>query len=179
MGEPMRRAEAYRLAGADAILIHSKLSKADEIVTFAREWARRSPLAIVPTRYYGTPTAVFREAGVSLVIWANHMVRAAISAMQALAAEVHASQTLVHVEDRIAPVSEIFRLQDAEEYSAAEELYLSASTTARAAVVLAAGRGKGLESVTAERPRLMLQIGGRPLLRWLLDAFKKAGINEV
>ncbi len=179
MDEALRRAEAYRRAGADAILIHSKLSKADEIVTFAREWARRGPLVIVPTRYYGTPTAVFREAGVSVVIWANHMVRAAISAMQALAAEVHASQTLVHVEDRIAPVSEIFRLQDAEEYSAAEELYLSAASASRAAVVLAAGRGKGLESVTAERPRLMLEIGGRPLLRWLLDAFKKAGINEV
>jgi phosphoenolpyruvate phosphomutase len=179
MEEALRRAEAYRRAGADAILIHSKLSKADEIVTFAREWARRGPLVIVPTRYYGTPTAVFREAGVSLVIWANHMVRAAISAMQALAAEVQASQTLVHVEDRIAPVGEIFRLQDAEEYSAAEELYLSAATAARAAVVLAAGRGKGLEAVTAERPRVMLEIGGRPLLRWLLEAFKKAGINEV
>ena len=179
MDEALRRAEAYRRAGADAILIHSKLSKADEIVTFAREWARRGPLVIVPTRYYGTPTAVFREAGVSVVIWANHMVRAAISAMQALGAEVHASQTLVHVEDRIAPVGEVFRLQDAEEYSTAEELYLSAATATRAAVVLAAGRGRGLEAVTAERPRVMLEIGGRPLLRWLLEAFKKAGINEV
>src|ERR1700739_2265375 len=41
MDEALRRAEAYRLAGADAILIHSKLSKPDEIVTFAKEWARR------------------------------------------------------------------------------------------------------------------------------------------
>jgi phosphoenolpyruvate phosphomutase len=179
MDEALRRAEAYRRAGADAILIHSKLAKPDEIVTFAREWARRGPLVIVPTRYYSTPTAVFREAGVSLVIWANHMVRSAISAMQALAREVQASQTLVHVEDRIVPVGEIFRLQDAEEYSAAEELYLRAASTARTAVVLAAGRGQGLETVTAERPKLMLPIAGRPLLRWLLDAFKKEGVNEV
>ncbi len=40
MDEALRRAEAYRRAGADAILIHSKLSKPDEILTFAREWAR-------------------------------------------------------------------------------------------------------------------------------------------
>ena len=40
MEEALRRAEAYRRAGADAILIHSKLSKPDEILTFAREWAR-------------------------------------------------------------------------------------------------------------------------------------------
>jgi phosphoenolpyruvate phosphomutase len=179
MEEALRRAEAYRRAGADAILIHSKLSKADEIVTFAREWARRGPLVIVPTRYYSTPTQVFREAGINVVIWANHMVRAAIAAMQATAAEVHKSQTLVNVEDRIASVNEIFRLQDAQEYSAAEELYLSASTPAREAVVLAAGRGKGLESVTAARPKLMLPIAGKPLLRWLLDAFKREGVNDV
>ena len=42
MDEALRRAEAYRLAGADAILIHSKLSKPDEIVAFAREWAGRA-----------------------------------------------------------------------------------------------------------------------------------------
>src|SRR6201997_3253963 len=39
MDEALRRAEAYHAAGADAILIHSKLSKPDEILTFAREWA--------------------------------------------------------------------------------------------------------------------------------------------
>src|SRR5271168_888009 len=137
MEEALRRAEAYRRAGADAILIHSKLSKADEIVTFAREWARRSPLVIVPTKYYSTPTDVFRKAGISTVIWANHLVRAAASAMQSVAKEIHESQTLVNVEDRIVPVNELFRLQDADEYSAAERLYLSTSAGSRAAVILA------------------------------------------
>src|SRR6201999_504902 len=99
MEEALKRAEAYRQAGADAILIHSKLSKDDEIVTFAREWARRSPLIIVPPRYYSTPPDVFREAGISTVIWANHLVRAAASAMQNVAKEIFQSQTLVNVED--------------------------------------------------------------------------------
>jgi phosphoenolpyruvate phosphomutase len=179
MDEALKRAEAYRRAGADAILIHSALSKADEIVTFAREWAQRAPLVIVPTRYYSTPTEVFRQAGVSVVIWANHMVRAAIAAMQALAKELQASETLVNVEDRIVSVGEIFRLQDAQEYAAAEELYLRASAPPRAAVVLAAGRGKGLEALTADRPKVMLPIAGKPLLRWLLDGFKREGINDV
>ena len=56
MEEALRRAEAYRLAGADAILIHSKLSRPDEILTFAREWGGRAPLVIVPTKYFSTPT---------------------------------------------------------------------------------------------------------------------------
>jgi phosphoenolpyruvate phosphomutase len=179
MDEALRRAEAYRVAGADAILIHSKLSKPDEIVTFAKEWARRSPLVIVPTRYYSTPTEVFRQAGISTVIWANHLVRAAASAMQTVAKEIFESQTLVNVEDHIVSVNEIFRLQDADEYSAAERIYLSNSGAPRAAVVLAASRGSGLEAMTVERPKVMLPIAGKPLLRWLLDGFKKQNINDI
>ncbi len=179
MDEALRRGEAYRAAGADAILIHSKLSKPDEIVTFAREWAGRLPLVIVPTRYYSTPTEVFREAGISVVIWANHLVRSAASAMQNVAKEIFDSQTLVNVEDRIVSVNEIFRLQDADEYSAAERLYLSASGTSRSAVVLAASRGKGLEAITTDRPKVMLPIAGKPLLRWLIDSFKKESINDI
>jgi phosphoenolpyruvate phosphomutase len=179
MDEALRRAEAYRRAGADAILIHSKLSKPDEIVTFAREWARRSPLVIVPTRYYSTPTEVFRTAGISTVIWANHLVRSAAAAMQAIAKEIFKSQTLVNVEDRIASVNEIFRLQDADEYSAAERFYTSSAGASRAAVVLAATRGRGLDAITTDRPKVMLPIAGKPLLRWLVDGFKSEHINDI
>jgi phosphoenolpyruvate phosphomutase len=179
MEEALRRAEAYRRAGADAILIHSKLSKADEILEFAREWARRCPLVIVPTRYYSTPTEVFRQAGISTVIWANHLVRSAATAMQSVAKEIHDSETLVNVEDRIVPVDEIFRLQDAEEYAAAERQYLAAGAAGGSAIVLAATRGRGLEPITVDRPKVMLPIAGKPLLRWLVDGFKKHNINDI
>ncbi len=179
MEEALRRAEAYRLAGADAILIHSKLKRADEIVQFAREWDNRCPLVIVPTKYYSTPTDVFREAGISLVIWANHLMRAATSAMQNVAAEIYRNETLINVEDRIATVDEIFRLQDADEYTQAEDRYLSAANAPRSAIVLAASRGKNLESVTTDRPKVMLPVAGKPLLRWLVDGFKKQNVNDI
>jgi phosphoenolpyruvate phosphomutase len=99
--------------------------------------------------------------------------------MQAVAKEIHDSQTLVSVEDRIASVNEIFRLQNADEYSAAERQYLSGSRTSSAALVLAASRGAGLEAVTTDRPKVMLPVAGKPLLRWLVDAFKKQGINDI
>jgi phosphoenolpyruvate phosphomutase len=179
MEEALKRAEAYRQAGADAILIHSKLSKPDEILTFAREWAGRGPLVIVPTKYYSTPTDAFRQAGISCVIWANHLIRGAVSAMQAIAKEIHDSETLVNVEDRIASVNEIFRLQDADEYSAAENIYLSAANEKRSAIVLAASRGAGLEALTEARPKVMLPVAGKPLLRHLVEAFKKESINDI
>jgi phosphoenolpyruvate phosphomutase len=179
MEEALKRAEAYRSAGADAILIHSKLSKPDEIVGFAREWAGRLPLVIVPTKYYSTPTDVFRKAGISTVIWANHSIRSAAAAIQNVTREIFETETLVNVEDRIASVDEIFRLQDAEEYSAAERLYLSSMETSRCAIVLAASRGHGLAELTIDRPKVMLPIAGKPLLRWLIDGFKRERIDDI
>src|SRR5262249_44092144 len=82
LAEALKRAEAYRAAGADAILIHSRQSSPAEIFAFLGEWGNRSPLVLVPTKYWRTPTEDFRARNVSVVIWANHLLRAAITAMQ-------------------------------------------------------------------------------------------------
>jgi phosphoenolpyruvate phosphomutase len=124
LSEALKRAEAYYRAGADAILMHSKISTADQILSFMAEWRDTCPVVIVPTMYYKTPTEVFEEAGVSIVIWANHLLRAGIKAMQAAAAEIYAEQSLLSIEDEIVPVKEIFRLQNAAELKEAEERYL-------------------------------------------------------
>ena len=122
--EALKRAEAYYLAGADAILMHSKLKTADQIVEFMREWGRKCPVVIVPTTYYNTPTSVFEEAGVSLVIWANHLLRASIKAMQQTAAQIYQERSLSSIEGQVVSVKEIFRLQNAGELEEAEKQYL-------------------------------------------------------
>ncbi|HMM77008.1 MAG TPA: phosphoenolpyruvate mutase [Gammaproteobacteria bacterium] len=179
IAEALRRAEAYRRAGADAILIHSKLSRPDQILEFAREWADRAPLVIVPTKYYSTPTEAFRRAKVSLVIWANHMIRSAVSAMQATAKHIHAAESLADIEDKMASVDEIFRLQGANELEEAEERYLSSRRGEMRGIVLAASRGDGFASLTDDRPKVMLPIAGKPLLRHLVDKLKKRGVDDI
>jgi phosphoenolpyruvate phosphomutase len=124
LAEAVRRADAYRQAGADAILIHSALSTPDEILAFKREWGDRCPVVIVPTKYYSTPTAVFREHNFSMVIWANHLLRGSIKAMQEVATEIRDQESLIRVEDRIASLEEVFRLQGMEDLSRAEKRYL-------------------------------------------------------
>ena len=47
------------------------------------------------------------------------------------------------------------------------------------AIILAAGEGSRLRPHTAAQPKCMLQIGGRPLLAWQLDALRAAGIDDV
>ncbi len=177
--EALKRAEAYRTAGADAVLIHSAWSRPDQILEFAHEWADRAPLVIVPTKYYSTPTEAFRQAGISLVIWANHLIRSAVSAMQATAAEIFQEQSLLAVEDRVASVKEIFRLQGADELAEAERRYFSAARAASAAIVLAASRGDQLSSLTDDRPKVMLPLNGRPLLHRLVDCCRQAQIESI
>ncbi len=179
LDEALRRAEAYHAAGADAILIHSKHSQPDEVLEFAAEWANRSPLVLVPTKYYATPTEVFEQAGISLVIWANHMIRTCLSAMQATAENIHDTRSLVESEGRIATVSEIFRLQGADELLEAEKRYARGGSHPVSAIVLAASRGQGMDELTRKRPKVMLPVAGVPMLRRQVDKFKKQGINEI
>lgn len=122
--EVLRRAEAYRQAGADAVLIHSKRSDITEIEAFMKEWGGRHPVVIVPTKYYTTPTERFHELGVNLVIWANHNLRASIAAMKTIAQQIHQQKSLIGVEGNVASVNEIFRLQGADELQMAEKKYL-------------------------------------------------------
>ena len=124
LAEALKRAEAYQRAGADAILVHSKLHAPDEILAFLREWDGTCPVVIVPTMYYDTPTRVFEDAGVSMVIWANHLLRASVAAMQSAARRIFAARSVEPLEAEIVPVREIFRLQDADELARAEKRYL-------------------------------------------------------
>ena len=129
--EALRRADAYYQAGADAILMHSKKKTADQIVEFMQAWGNRCPIVIVPTTYYATPTSVYEEAGVSLVIWANHLLRASITAMQQTAAQIYQERSLNSIEGNVATVKEIFRLQNAAELEEAEAKYLPKAETAQ------------------------------------------------
>ncbi|MDT3779277.1 phosphoenolpyruvate mutase [Nitrospira sp. MA-1] len=179
LAEALRRAEAYRQAGADGILIHSALAVPEEILAFKREWSNRSPVVIVPTKYYSTPTDVFRQHGFSMVIWANHMLRAAVATMQTTARVLKEQENLLSIEDHIVPVSEIFRLQGAAELMEAEQRYLPKSADRASAIVLAASRGDELGELTEDKPKTMVNIRGVPILSHIVDAYNTVGIKNI
>ncbi|WHY75310.1 phosphoenolpyruvate mutase [Neobacillus sp. WH10] len=126
--EALNRAEAYRKAGADAILMHSKKSSIEEIEMFMKEWSGRHPVVIVPTKYYNTPTEQFRKLRINTVIWANHNLRAVVKAMQIISKQIFQEESLIRVENQIVSVEEIFRLQNAEELQRSEKKYLPGTT---------------------------------------------------
>lgn len=179
MKEALKRAEAYRQAGADAILIHSKSMRPDEVLAFKREWGDRLPVVIVPTTYYSTPTDVFREAGFSIAIWANMVLRSAVRAMKETTAHLAVAQSLHALDDKIVPVKELFRLQGADELAEAEKKYLPAIDVSARALILAASRGEEFGALTADKPKAMLEVSGRPLLQHQIDTLEEIGVRDI
>jgi phosphoenolpyruvate phosphomutase len=179
LDEALRRAEAYHAAGADGILIHSARSTADEVLAFKSAWGNRCPVLIVPTKYYATPTAVFEDAGMSVVIWANQILRASIRAMRETAQRIHADRSVIAIEDAIVPLGDVFRLQGEDELAAEEGRYLPRPGTAAQAIILAASRGSELGELTATRPKAMVPVAGVPLLQRIVDTYRRAGVSQL
>ena len=180
LNEALKRAEAYRLAGADAILMHSKLSNASEIFDFMNEWENRAPIIIVPTKYYTTPTEEFRKHNISLAVWANQIFRGSVQKMQEIARQIKQEQNLLNVEDSIVPVKEIFRLQDDKELAMAEEQYLSPKTgNQRSAIILASTRGEQLGKLTESIPKTMIRIGKKSILERAVEHLNEHHIKNI
>jgi phosphoenolpyruvate phosphomutase len=114
-----------------------------------------------------------------MVIWANHMIRASVASMEKICAEIQTNESVADVEDKIAPVKELFFLQGAAELSEAQERYLHPKGPETKAIVLAASRGFALGELTEDKPKVMLSIGGKTVLRRLIDEFKNQNINKV
>lgn len=121
--EALKRAYAYQEAGADAIFIHSKQSTATEIEQFCEQWDHSIPIVIAPTKYANTPHEVFQRLGVSLVIWANQLLRASVNAMRNTAHEIYKDKSLRSINQKLCSVEDIFELVNQNELDEAEQKY--------------------------------------------------------
>lgn len=106
--EALSRAHRYVDAGADAILVHSKSRQPDQITDFLQKWQKRAAVVVVPTMYYSWPAEEAWEAGVSMIIYANHGIRAAMRRITEVADEILRSGSSATVEPTIATMDEVF-----------------------------------------------------------------------
>jgi phosphoenolpyruvate phosphomutase len=110
--EALRRARAYADAGADMCLIHSKIKDAGEVMAFAQQWDRPTPLVCVPTTYGQTSVDELYAGGYKMVIFANHALRSAVKAMQDALFELRLLGSISAIDHRLVPLTEIYRLVD-------------------------------------------------------------------
>lgn len=111
--DALKRAQAYINAGADGIMIHSRLKKPDEIFEFSKKYnklKKRKPLIVVPTSFNKVSFDRFSKEGFNVVIYANHLIRAAYPSMKEVASEILKNKRTFEVENKILGISEILEL---------------------------------------------------------------------
>jgi phosphoenolpyruvate phosphomutase len=113
MDDALARAFAYTEAGADGIMIHSRLKDGQEIFEFANEYRKKypkNPLICVPTSYNTITFEELSNAGFTVVIYANHMLRAAYMAMDNVAKNILRDGRTHESEDNCLPIKDILEL---------------------------------------------------------------------
>lgn len=111
--DALARAKAYIKAGADGIMIHSKTKTPKEVLAFCkryRKFKNRVPLVVVPTTYSSITEGELVEAGVGMVIYANHLLRSSYPAMKKAAESILKHERAKEAEAFCAPVKEILDL---------------------------------------------------------------------
>ena len=113
LNDALKRAEIYSKAGADAILIHSKENTPKEIFAFSKKFKNSKnfkPLVSVPSTYSKVSEKDLIKNGFKIVIYANHLLRAAYPAMEFTARKILENQRSFEIEKKIIPIKKIINL---------------------------------------------------------------------
>lgn len=179
--EAIKRADAYVKAGADAILIHSKSKSPQEVINFLESWEKKVPIVIVPTTYNEVTIEELKKFGVDIVIYANYGIRTIVKAVRETFREILKDGTTKYVEKKIVPLSEIFELQGMPQLKENERKFVKTDTSDIVALIPAAGSHKeaeNMQEILGDRPLAMIDINGKPLLKWNINTMKICGIND-
>jgi len=113
MDDAVERAEAFIAAGADGIMIHSRKKSPQEILTFCSRYnalSRRVPLVAVPSSYNSITEHELMEAGVNIVIYANHLLRSAYPAMLGTAKSILTNSRSAEADADMMSIGDILEL---------------------------------------------------------------------
>jgi phosphoenolpyruvate mutase len=113
MDDAITRAKAYVESGADGVMIHSRQKHADEIITFCqkfRSFNTNTPIFVVPTSYNQITAKELGDVGVNVVIYANHMLRAAYPAMLRTAESILENDRSYESEKDLLSIKNILKL---------------------------------------------------------------------
>ena len=110
--EALKRATAYEIAGADAILIHSKKNDPVEVFEFCNKWDGNIPIVAIPTTYPTVTIDELKTNNVKMVIYANQSLRAAHWAMSEHLNQLSNAKSLNDVKTNLTSMEDIFHLQE-------------------------------------------------------------------
>ena len=107
------RAYLYIDSGADGIMIHSKDDEIDEILSFCKHYKKFTkivPLVVVPSTYNKVTEKELIEAGVDIVIYANHLLRSSYPAMINTAKSILENKRSYEATKNCLPIKDVLEL---------------------------------------------------------------------
>lgn len=113
VSDALERGFAYVDARADGIMIHSKDKSGEDIKEFITEFRKKHPkvpIVVVPTTYNQIYEKELAEWGANIVIYANHMLRAAYPAMKKVAETILINERAKEASPLCMPIKEIIEL---------------------------------------------------------------------
>ncbi len=111
--DALERALAYVEAGADGVMIHSKDKSGEDIKEFCtrfRQVHKLVPIIVVPTTYNQFTEDELHSWGINVVIYANHMLRAAYPAMVKVATSILEHERSLEASEYCMPIKQILEL---------------------------------------------------------------------
>ena len=111
--DAVERCKAYLEAGADGIMIHSRREDGKEILDFCKlyqDFGLGRPLIVVPSSFDRITETEFAKAGVNIVIYANHMLRAAYPAMLEVATTILENERCFDVREKCLSIKQILEM---------------------------------------------------------------------
>lgn len=107
------RAKAYIDAGADGIMIHSK--EKDPVMLFEfcdifKGFSKKVPLVAVPSTYSHITEKELKDKGISIIIYANQLLRSAYPSMKRVAETILTNERALEADEHCISIKEIISL---------------------------------------------------------------------
>jgi phosphoenolpyruvate phosphomutase len=175
--DAVKRSHNYIEAGADGVLIHSRATRPDEVLSFAvkyeilcNEIGRRPPLICVPTTFNQITDEELGHAGFNIIIHANQMLRAGHKAMKAVAEVILLNDRGFEADALCSSVREIFEAVGFYKARADELTKVSKLTV----IIPGAGRDPTFNT----GPKSLIQVAGKPILEHQLETLRSIGLRK-
>ncbi len=184
LDDALARAKTYLMAGVDGIMIHSKSKSPDEILQFAKSYRLLlkelnldKPLVCVPTTYNTITEEELSAAGFRVIIYANHLLRAAYKSMIEVSKTLLLNRRSFEADPSCAPVREIFQavgfLDIKEKDQQNEQL------TNIPVIIPAAGEDPIFQPILNGKPKAMMEIAGKTLLQHQISTLNQTNLNDI
>ena len=182
--DAIHRADIYLDSKADGIFIHSNIDTTEEIYAFMDAYEKLckkkgfyKPVVCVPTTYNTVTDKELFQKGFSIVIYANHLLRAAHKAMKETCKTILKKHRSYETLNEISTIKEILEEVGFPDVKSKDAKYEKNSTPI---IILGSGKPEGFSKTLMESlPVSSIPIAGRSLLERQLSTLKEIGLTKI